>query len=414
MRILLVTNLFPPDTLGGYELLAADLVRSLSARGHDVQILTTAADGPYPNEQHVHRRLRLVRPFGRPASLDRLGHALAAGPQHRIVREFLSERPAFDVALVMSLRRLGLHVVRELERQGLPTVFCFNDDWLLAHRPGEGSSRTRRWLWSAAERAGLSARTWRGVAFSRAVYVSGATRDALRRGGAPVPEGKVAWQGVCPLTFAARPFRPVGDSPRLLFTGRLHPTKGCDIAIETLAELARTGVRATLSVAGSGEPSELARLRRLCEQLQVSEQVQWLGFVPRQELGALYRASDVFLFPSRWNEPAGLTYLEAMSCGVPVIAMPTGGARELLVHEDNSLNVSDASGMAREVERLMRDPSLAQRVVAGAHRTLRERASLERYVATIDGELQAAARSTSAHRGREHEGRPRPDGHPEA
>ena len=41
MRVLLVTNLFPPDTLGGYELLAADLARSLRARGHDVQILTT-------------------------------------------------------------------------------------------------------------------------------------------------------------------------------------------------------------------------------------------------------------------------------------------------------------------------------------------------------------------------------------
>jgi glycosyltransferase involved in cell wall biosynthesis len=184
----------------------------------------------------------------------------------------------------------------------------------------------------------------------------------------------VAWQGVCLLTFAARPFRPVGDSPRLLFAGRVHPTKGCDIAIETLAELARSGVRATLSVAGSGEPSELARLRLLAQQLEVSEQVQWLGFVPRQELGALYRASDVFLFPSRWNEPAGLTYLEAMSCGVPVIAMPTGGARELLAHEDNSLHVSDARSMAHAATRRMRDPSLAQRLVEGAHRTLRERA----------------------------------------
>ncbi len=396
MRVLLVTNIFHTDTLVGYELLAADLAHALRARGHDVEILTTAGDGAYPNEEHVHRRLRLVRPFGSPASLDRLRHALAAGLQQHIVRQFLRERRPFDVALVMSLRRLGLHAVRELERQGLPTVFCFNDDWLLAHRPGEASTRTRRWLWSAAERAGLSARTWQGVEFGRAVYVSGATREALRLGGAPVPEGKVAWQGVCPLTFAERPFRPIGDSPRLLFAGRVHPTKGCDLAIETVAELARTGVHATLAVAGTGEPEELARLRRLSEKLKVSEQVQWLGFVPRGELGATYRASDVFLFPSRWNEPAGLTYLEAMSCGVPVVAMPTGGARELLVHEVNSLTVSDATGMSHEVKRLMRDPSLAQRLVEGAHRTLREQASLERYVATIEGELQTAARSPVA------------------
>jgi glycosyltransferase involved in cell wall biosynthesis len=396
MRVLLLTNLFPPDTLGGYELLAADVAHALRARGHDVEILTTAGDRAYPDEEQVHRRLRLVRPFGSPASLDRVRHALAAGAQRGVVRQLLRERPPFDVALVMSLRRLGLHAVREVERQGLRTVFCFNDEWLLAHRPGEGSTPARRWLWSTAERTLLSARTWRGVDFERAVYVSGATRDALRRGGAPVPDGKVAWQGVCPNTFAARPYRPVEESPRLLFAGRVHPTKGCDVALETLAELARAGVRATLSVAGTGEPEELARLRVLAERLEVSEQVRWLGFVPRGELGALYRASDVFLFPSRWNEPAGLTYLEAMSCGVPVVAMPTGGARELLVHEGNSLTVSDAEGMARAVKRLMMDPSLARSLVEGAHRTLRERASLDRYVTTIEGELRLAAQSTVA------------------
>jgi hypothetical protein len=54
--------------------------------------------------------------------------------------------------------------------------------------------------------------------------------------------------------------------------------------------------------------------------------------------------------------------------------MPTGGARELLAHEDNSLHVSDARSMAHAATRRMRDPSLAQRLVEGAHRTLRERA----------------------------------------
>ncbi len=392
MRILLATNLFPPDVLGGYELLAADVAAGLRQRGHDVHVLTTGerreTDPPW-----VHRELTLVRQFGEPASLDRVRHALAAHTQQEATTALLEQ--GFDGAVIMSMRRLGLHVPRAIDRAGIPVVYCFNDDWLLAHRPAEASTRARRAVWSAIERVALGARNWHGVKIERAVYVSAAIREALRVGGAPVPEGVVCFQGVDRKLFSARPFRPVGRSPRLLYAGRVHPTKGVDVAIRALAEVRSRGLDARLTIAGTGAQSELDRLAGIAREVGVTESLDWRGFVKREALGDVYREHDVFMFPSLWEEPAGLTYLEAMACGVPVAAIARGGAKEVLVHGVNSLVGDDASTLARAVERMSADPFLVARLVQEGETTVRERASLERYVDAILGAVRHEQRNAA-------------------
>jgi glycogen(starch) synthase len=394
MRILLLSNLFPPDVLGGYELLAADVADGLRRRGHDVVVLTSGApresDPPW-----VQRHLSLVRPFHEPGQLDRVRHVRAAHSQARAL-DALDALGAqrFDVALAMSLRRLGLHLPRELAKRGIPTVYCFNDDWLLAHRPGQGHTPLRRAIWTALERGPLGAHTFQGAPIERAVYVSASIRDALRDGGAPVPEGVVRFQGVDLQRFPARPFRPVGGAPRLLFAGRLHATKGCDRALHALASLRATGVPATLTIAGDG--AERAALQSLSETLGLTGAVTFLGLVPRIELARIYREHDVFLFPSLWQEPAGLTYLEAMASGVPVVGLARGGAGELLVHDENALVAEDAETLAEGVRRLVASPALAERIVSGGLDTVRTRASLEGYVGAIESELFGACGTAAA------------------
>lgn len=391
LRVLLVSNLFPPDVLGGYELLARDVALALRARGHAVEVLTT---GPKRAEdpEWVHRDLTLVRSFDAPPSLDRIAHARIARREEARAATVL-DRGGYDVALVMSLRRLGMHACRAIARAGVPSVFLFNDDWLLAHRPGEARTKARRAMWTALERAGLGARTWKGVTIDRAVYVSEAIRAALVDGGAPVPRGVVCFQGVDREVFAPRPSRPVGPSPKLLYTGRVHPTKGVDVAIAALAEVRARGLDASLTVAGTGAKDELDRLDRIAGELGVRAHVDFRGFIPRTSLGDVYRAHDVFLFPSLWEEPAGLTYLEAMACGVPVVAIARGGAKEILRDHENAIVAEDAGGLAAGVIELAEQPALVARIVKDGDWTVRERASLDRYVDAIEGELVGACQS---------------------
>lgn len=389
LRVLLVTNLFPPDVIGGYELLARDVALALRARGHDVHVLTTGTSSD-EDPPWVHRRLTLVRPFGAPADLDRFAHARHARREEARAAEVLER--GFDCAVVCSMRRLGMHACRAIVRAGVPAVFLFNDDWLLAHRPAEASSAAKRLLWGALERVALGARTWRGVPIERAIYVSASIRKALVDGGAPVPTGVVCFQGVDRAVFRPRSAQPIGLAPKLLYTGRVHPTKGVDVAIAALAHVRAAGLDASLTVVGAGADEELARLDGIARRLGVRAAIDFRGFVARASLGDVYRAHDVFLFPSLWEEPAGLTYLEAMACGVPVVALARGGAKEVLEDGVNCVVAADATGLGEGVLALAGDPERVARIVRGGAVTVAERASLDRYVDAIERELGDAAK----------------------
>lgn len=383
-RILLVSNLFPPDVLGGYELVMAEVVERLRARGHTVHVLTSGE--PHPNDPDwIHRALELIRPFGEPAAgLDRIRHARARGRQEEVIRRILrAVRP--DVVLSGSMRRLGLHVQRVLAQEGIPVVHALNDEWLLAHRPAPGVTALRRLVGALIETTPLGARTWRGVPFDDVVYPSAALRENLRRGGAPLPEGRVCHHGVDRRLFPERPDRLVPRQPRLLFVGRLAKEKGADVALDALALLRRSGIDASLTIVGQGAERDALGAQVASQHLE--DHVHFAGFAARETLGRVYQDHDVFLFPCRWEEPAGLTYLEAMSSGIPVIAEPRGGARELIRNGENALVACDAHAMARGVMRLIEDPALRARIVAGGLKTAVHGASLDRYADTIEAAL---------------------------
>jgi glycosyltransferase involved in cell wall biosynthesis len=251
------------------------------------------------------------------------------------------------------------------------------------------------------------------VRFERAIHVSASIERTLREGRAPLEASRVVWQGVDLRVFSPRDARDTRDArdvspaPALLYTGRLHPTKGCDLAIRALGQLRRRGVAATLTLAGRGDVAEEARLRAVAAEEDVERHVRWLGFVPRADLPEIYRAHDVFLFPSRWAEPAGLTYLEAMACGVPVVALARGGAAELLEDGVNAIVCDDEAGLCAGVERLIASPARTRAQIAAGLETVRRRASLAGYVEAIEEELAIAAIAAIAANGRRSDGNAR-------
>jgi glycosyltransferase involved in cell wall biosynthesis len=120
------------------------------------------------------------------------------------------------------------------------------------------------------------------------------------------------------------------DRPRVLCIGRLVPRKGFDTVIRALAavpdaELVIAGGSAELA----GDP-EANRLLRLAERFGVADRVRLVGAVPRPDMPALLRSADVVVC-TPWYEPFGIVPLEAMACGVPVIASAVGGFLDTVV-----------------------------------------------------------------------------------
>ncbi len=156
----------------------------------------------------------------------------------------------------------------------------------------------------------------------------------------------------------------------LLQLGRMVPRKGVDNVIRGLGRLRhRHGVNARLCVVGGNADDadeaatpEIGRLRRIAQEEGVAQWVDFTGRRRRDQLAAYYSASDVFV-TTPWYEPFGITPVEAMACGRPVVGSDTGGIRSTVVHGKTGFLVParDPDRLAEQLARLAADPALCAR-----------------------------------------------------
>ena len=122
----------------------------------------------------------------------------------------------------------------------------------------------------------------------------------------------------------------IGDNDRLLiFAGRLTEEKGADLLLQALAKLPKEYkaiIIGSYHYNADVKSEYQERLHSLAEKL--GNRVIFTGYVEHDELPYYYNLADIAVLPSMWDEPAGLTNIEAMACGVPVITTDAGGIPE--------------------------------------------------------------------------------------
>jgi glycosyltransferase involved in cell wall biosynthesis len=154
------------------------------------------------------------------------------------------------------------------------------------------------------------------------------------------------------------------DATVLLALARLHEKKGLDILLHALVHL--PGCIAW--IAGDG-PLE-AKLKELAATLGVAERVRWLGW--RTDRGALLRAADICVMPSRW-EPFGNVMLEAWAAGTPLVVAAAQGPIALIRNASNGMIVpiDDAPALAAAICRVKGDTIVRETIVAGGFKDYR-------------------------------------------
>lgn len=160
------------------------------------------------------------------------------------------------------------------------------------------------------------------------------------------------------------------NEPIILQLGRMVPRKGVDTVICGLANLIHQhGVNAHLLVVGgeSEEPDpavtpELGRLMQIARAENVANQVTFIGRRQREALKYYYSAADVFV-STPWYEPFGITPLEAMACGTPVIGSNVGGIKYSVVDEHTGFLVppKDPEALGKKLAALLTQPDLLKR-----------------------------------------------------
>ncbi len=164
----------------------------------------------------------------------------------------------------------------------------------------------------------------------------------------------------------------------LIAVGRLTREKGLHLIIRALTRLRRPDVH--LLIVGQGKDE--ARLRRLARQSGLASQVHFTGFIPHDELPAYLNAADIFVMPTLCVEALPMTILEAMACGLPIVASDIGGIPTAIDHERNGLLFppGDVDQLASHIGRLLDEPGLAQALGDAARAKAIERFSVERMV----------------------------------
>jgi glycogen(starch) synthase len=383
VRILVLSNLYPPAAVGGYERMCADVVERWRRRGHEVTVLTSTFGGVGP-DAGTRRSLSLYwngEAVVCPQMLQQI--RVEHGNQRALARALRAARP--EVVSVWGMGGLSLGLLQAIADRELPIVYVVGDDWLVYGRWAD--CWTRR-LDAYSPRIRCLARLLGLPSGPPALGGSGAfyfVSDFTRRRAEEVAGMQMPRAAVVPAGIDHSEFPPAAPFARswrwrLLCVGRVEPIKGFDAAIRALAELP---AETTLTIVGRGG-SYRDGLVTLARELGLADRVRWER-CERSELAPRYQSADTLIFPSTGHEAFGLVPLEAMACGTPVVATGVGGSAEFLVGEENCLIVppDNPQEIAAAVRRLVADDALRMRLVAGGTETAAQ-FSVDRQAAELE------------------------------
>ena len=338
---------------GGQNVHVAALARALARQGHEVVVHTRRDDPDLPQQVPLCDGVVVDHvDAGPPAEVPKdelLPYMPAFG--HQLAETWAATRPDVVHAHFWMSGLAALTGARHLD---VPVVQTFHALGTVKRRH-QGDADT-----SPAQRLRLEAAVARDV--DRIVATCTDEVDELGRMGVRRTAVDVVPCGVDLDHFTDDgPALPRGDRRRIVTVGRLVERKGVQTVIDALASLRDT----ELVVAGGpaadslDDDRDVQRLRKVALRHGVADRVDFLGRVLREDMPALLRSADVVVTVP-WYEPFGITPLEAMACGTPVVESAVGGLTDTVIDGVTGLLVPPkrADQLAVALDRLLGDPML--------------------------------------------------------
>jgi glycogen synthase len=386
LNILFVSNLYPPNTVGGYERLCYKVAEALNERGHAISVLTSSYGGrheSYPG-QDIDRSLKLLATEGNiylpfACSPDEL--ALHNSRNKKLLKEKVAAlRP--DVVFAWNLFFLDRSLLEALQELESPAVFFLTDNWLISMLnnlflqnyfggmlDGHGSLRGRLRFLLARLKASLQSKEV--TIQARGIFASKFIQELYFAAGLRFKDSTVIYNGVEFLHPSDS--QPVNRANlleqgklKLLFAGRIVEIKGVHTCIEALPAIrqALPDLEVSLNIVGDNQDETyFKRLKQIAERHRVGDHISYLQPVSEGRLFDLFQRYDVYVFPSLY-EPFSLTLILALSAGIPTIASDAGGNPEIVYDGQTGLLFpkGNVKRLADAVSSFARDPGLRKSV----------------------------------------------------
>ena len=386
---------------GGQNVHVAALSEALAKRGHHVTVYTRRDSPELPAKVQVGRGFDVVHVDAGPAChvpkdellpyMEQLAEGVAADWSQRPPEVVHGHFWMSGIAALAAARRpeAGYRVPVIQTFHALGTV-------KRRHQGSEDTSPTeRRWLEP-------------GVGRSADRIIATCSDEVFELKAMGIDTGKVSIApcGVDLGFFSAD--GPAADRKRrhrILSVGRLVPRKGVDLVIQALPHLRAAGFDdVELLIVGVGGDScvlhadpEVRRLLDLAAELGVSDHVTLQGQVSRGEMPGIFRSADAVVC-APWYEPFGIVPLEAMACGVPVVAAAVGGLRDTVLDHTTGLHVPprDPEAIATALAMLLGNPPLRAELGQSGQQRARSRYTWDRVAAETEKAYQLALAGSPA------------------
>jgi PEP-CTERM/exosortase A-associated glycosyltransferase len=362
VKILILSHMYPRPGREHYGVFVHESVLALRERGHEVLVVA-----PLPMTPPGLARLRpeWVRLAAIPEQRELDGVPLLhprylllprriafAGAAARMARAVAKVLPAWEFDLLHAHAGVpdGAAARRVAAELGIPYLVT-----------SHGSDVLRASRWSPAIHAELH------DAFRHArttIFPSSRARQRARDVGLSEERGEVLWNGYREDLFTApTPNSKQDEKPlRIICVANLVPSKGVDLLIEAMA-----AVEQPLELHLVGDGPERDSLLALADRLGV--ELRWDARLERRDLASALGDAHCFAMPAV-GESFGIVYLEAMACGLPVIAPAGEGIADIVGHELEGLLLTERSAKALTgaLDRLAGDRQLRARLASGARR----------------------------------------------
>lgn len=325
MRVLMVSDVYAPR-VNGVSTSMETFRQKLAGEGVECRLVVPR----YGNEDNEVEAEGITRVAGRPVPGDPEDRIVRWRAMHRAVAEAAADCDLIHVQTPFVAHYAGLAAGRRFGLPVLATYHTLFEEYLQHYAPYVPAG----WLRAAAR--SFSRRQCN--ALDGVIVPSAAMRERLESYGVRsplhvlptgIPIGNFqSGDGLASRTVFRAAHGIPAERPVALYVGRVAHEKNIDFLIEAARVALASVPDLILLITGEGPAS--AELKQKVGALGLADSIRFLGYLDRQrELPACYRAADLFVFASR-TETQGLVLLEAMAAGLPVMALPAMGARDIL------------------------------------------------------------------------------------
>ncbi len=405
MRILFLSNFYPPARPGGYTQWCHEVAQQLAERGHTIGVLTSRYERTKVpvSESNIYRLLHLEGDLNYYQPIHFFFRWKKQHQENLVFLENTVKDFAPDLIFVWGMWALS-KALPALAEQLLPgrVVYYLSDYWTSAldmHTTYWQSPAQHRLLQvakrvlSKVAMSMLTKEVQPDLKLQQVICVSARVRDLLVEAGLPIQHARIIHGGTDVERFQnVRERDGISGNLKLLYAGQLVHHKGVHTAINAMAKLVKErGVdQIHLTLVGSGHPDYETFLHNLVERQGLCNYVTFHRPVSKDEMPDILQQFDVLIFPSIYEEPLARMTQEAMVSGLVVVGTTTGGTKEILREGETGLTFApdDADGLAEQIGRLSADIGLRRRLAQAGRQTVLENFTIDRMVKKIEIYLQ--------------------------